>query len=127
MRIALATILLLMPAAASAEFFDGNEVYNWCPTKDVTIYAYVAGNIDRAMIDNSAVSSMVLPEDASIEVRRRLLGVKISMALACIPQEVDLRQIGDVFCVFLEQNPAKRHAPAADLLDEALKQAWPCQ
>ena len=45
----------------------------------------------------------------------------------CIPSPVQARQLRDVVCMYIQNNPQNRQIPAGYLVIEALKQAWPCQ
>jgi hypothetical protein len=44
----------------------------------------------------------------------------------CVPEGVTARQVGDVFCKFLRENPERRHYVAALLFSAAMAAAWPC-
>jgi hypothetical protein len=47
--------------------------------------------------------------------------------LLCIPETVNLDQAIRVVRKYLEDHPEKLHLPAAKLVIEAIKTAWPCQ
>lgn len=46
--------------------------------------------------------------------------------LVCPPENSTTGQTRDIALKFLILNPAKRHRPAAELVSEALGEAWPC-
>lgn len=48
-------------------------------------------------------------------------------ALACFPTGATLRQIGDVFCKYLDDNPQERRVRASLLALTAFNQAYPCR
>jgi hypothetical protein len=44
----------------------------------------------------------------------------------CVPDGVTARQLGDVAWKYLDEHPADRHLPAALLVRESFRAAWPC-
>ena len=91
--------------AAYAEpvtFESGNDIHSACA--DATLFAmgYVIGASDRDQLASYAGSSV------------------------CLPIGVEVRQLTDVMCNFLQAHPEMRHLNASTLAIMALSAAWPC-
>jgi hypothetical protein len=120
--------------AANAQFYGGNEFNTFCKKKDVLVYAYVAGTVDKAEADQGVLTQKII--DTLGERQRGANGTDgtvsalgaalVSMKHYCIPKGVTLEQMGDVFCKYLAEKPAERQKAAAELLVSALNGAWPC-
>jgi Rap1a immunity proteins len=120
--------------AANAQFYSGNELNASCKKKDIIVYAYVAGTVDKAEADQGVLTQKII--DTLDERQKGAKGADgtvaalgtalVSMKHYCIPKGVTLEQMGDVFCKYLAEKPAERQKSAADLLVSALNGAWPC-
>jgi len=93
--------LLLLPAAAYAEFFSGNELFRRMNSQEanerIVALGYVMGASD-AYQNN----------------------------FHCSPQSVTSGQTRDVVKLFMEKNPSIRDLAADIIVAQALKEAWPC-
>ncbi|OKO67263.1 Rap1a/Tai family immunity protein [Bradyrhizobium sp. AS23.2] len=56
----------------------------------------------------------------------QMSGVAIGGRRACIPANVDMNQVVDVFRSYLRDHPERRHLLAANLAAEAFGAAFPC-
>lgn len=98
----LVATLLVLSTSARAEFYSGNEIYNFCkvPANKAFVSMYIAGLIDE---DQQQSSRQI-----------------------CAPAQSNLGQGADIVCQWLESFPATRHYPAAPQASLALMAAWPC-
>jgi hypothetical protein len=62
-----------------------------------------------------------------VETGHNLSVVYKRPALACFPTGATLRQIGDVFCKYLDDNPQERSVRASLLALTAFNRAFPCR
>ena len=105
MRNLLIAAIAILSTPASAEFFDGNELHQFCQMRgtelatDALLGGYVAGVAGYAEAAGGRI---------------------------CAPRNSNVMQATDVFCGYLDSNPASRHLPAASLAEAALSEAWPC-
>jgi hypothetical protein len=122
--------------AAHAQFFTGNELNDLCQKKHIGASLYVAGVIDKAATDESALSKYqrATADDPKTSSPERMGKVIASLATAlgeiksyCIPKGATVEQSADIFCKYLRDNPAGRNKNAAVLLTAALNDAWPCK
>lgn len=102
MKRTLAAAAFLFSTQASAiEFFSGNDLYSHMQ-KDVVNKAISLGYVQGVF---DAYSSLVF----------------------CPPSgQIAAGQIHDMIFIYLQQNPAKRHYSAAQLIAERLRSEWPC-
>ena len=100
-RIVVVFLAILSPTSGSAEFWNGNEVMEYCEPGPKLQYSrfYVTGITD-------ALSGS---------------------GLFCLPRGVHVGQVGDVFCKHLRDNPGERHRPAHELAVNAFRSAFPCR
>jgi hypothetical protein len=83
---------------------DGNAMAQWCDTPEGRVIAawYVVGNLNqRAML-----------ADGEPDV--------------CIQQSMTVRQLGDVMCKWLQDNPEQRHLGGPHLVTLGFKEIFPC-
>ena len=89
-------------------FLNGNDLYAYCtasdPSKRGICLGYVEGMADSIAVMQSISTATVF----------------------CIPT-VLAGQARDVVVKYLQENPAHRHEAGANLVMEALHDAWPCR
>ncbi len=92
------------------QFHSGEELYNWCRSNDPTdrqaCEVYVCGVLDTwttAYLDSRASPYRI-----------------------CIRGRPECRELSDAVLKYLEEHPADRHAPAAEVTEYALQQAFIC-
>lgn len=94
--------LLLAPKKANAEFLSGNDLLQRQSSSDsldrVNAMGYVMGVFD--------------------------VYVRVTF---CSPSMVTVGQVNDMIRNYLSNNPAIRHRSAESLINDALKQVWPCK
>jgi Rap1a immunity proteins len=107
-RLLIATVATMVSFNAYAETFSGNELLAKCSSHDtgleLSCSIYFLGLLDGHALWKSS-------SDAPV---------------ACLPQQVSVGQTLDVGVRYLKAHPEIRHRPAALLLRDAFKQAWPC-
>lgn len=96
--------LLFVPALAHAEFWTGNKLYERLTSTDMTdriqAMGYVMGVYDVY------VDVTFCPGDQ---------------------RQITVGQVRDMATAWLASNPNQRNRSAEVLVNEAFKQAWPCQ
>jgi len=102
-----------LPSEAHAEFYSGNELYDYCSTdksdpvyysKQSTCRGFIAGVVD------------------TVNATRSLSGTA-----SCLPSGVTLAQVTDVVMKHLRENPQYRNLSAAILVQGAIMDAWGCR
>jgi hypothetical protein len=112
-------------AAAVAAFVIAGVIGSRAHAQDrpTTVYSYFTGNKLKADI-TSDVATLRIRGTAYI------LGVHDALSvldLVCVPDGVTGNQLRDVMKLYLENNPQRLHYVAADLIETALLEAWPCE
>lgn len=109
LRVLAVFVTVMMPQLMLADaYLDGSSLYARCTgTADdgmMMCLGYVTGITD-AMTSNN---------------------LKVNDFKICLPQRSSNFQSRDVAVKFLRDHPEWRHFPAADLVSQALKDAFPC-
>jgi hypothetical protein len=101
MKHIITALALVASTTASAQFFNGNDLFNHmtdeAPIKRMLAMGYIAGASDFSQGD-----------------------------FHCTPASVSLGQTNDVVMQYLRQDPVNRHRDASVLVVIALAKAWPC-
>jgi hypothetical protein len=129
-KLVIGSVLALASGEANAVFY-GNDVHQWCRGNRSMTLAYAAALTDQAArslhtLDVTLRSSPEQPRakndltDATLDLAKGLL------VGYCIPDQVTMEQVTDVFCSYLRDTPQDRHVPAAFLFQHAVQKAWPC-
>ena len=92
--------LLIIPAMARAEFFTGNDLL-------------------RLMNGNT------MDQVQAIGFVQGVFDVYVAVTI-CPPSQVTAGQINDMIKNYLTNSPAVRHKTAESIINDALKQVWPC-
>lgn len=106
MRAVIAATLLVSPTVASAEFFTGNKVLEYCESNRELVAGFVAGVMD----------GLQTGDYANVGHRK----------LICPSEGVTIRQATDLMCQYLKDNPKERDATAASSALFVFYDAWPC-
>ena len=117
-------ILLILSGEAKADFMDGNEFLAACSNNREFAEGYVAGFYDKALQDKASVSFYVPLMEMEKRTSFRVLSTVVKDY--CAPERATLRQLTDVVCKHLKDNPEGRHIPATVLVHEAFREAFPC-
>lgn len=105
--LAIAVFSAAFPAICHASsFFEGNDLHELCETKRALAQAYVMGVTDG--MDSYGVTS-----DGNSPF--------------CVPPNVRSKQISDIACNYLRDNPEKRQYSAASNIFAAVLAAFPCR
>ena len=111
----LAIPMIALPASAYATtdyFLTGNTLQDSCQADDGLVLGYVAAVADLLSF------SLVSFDAQGQEVRQK--------RLLCITDGVQLKQVRDVVCKFVDANPQVRRDPVHLLARNALVKTWPC-
>jgi hypothetical protein len=92
--------LLFIPCIASAEFMSGNN-----------LHGKMNGDFGDKMLALGFIQGV--------------FDVYVSVTF-CSPNSVTVGQVSDMVRSYLDNNPSIRHKTAESLINQALKQAWPC-
>jgi Rap1a immunity proteins len=119
---------------AQAGFYTGNDIARQCLSNKPFVSGYVSGAVDKGIIDAPALYEFYIEtfdsknnEEKNEKINKSLGEASVAIEGYCIPKGATVGQTGDVFCKYLEENPAQRQKNAAELLGSALKAAWPCK
>lgn len=125
MKFVFALAWALVPGAASAENLSGNELLSVCEAKDDSAQlGYCLGYVQGAI--EGMKWGISVPLFASGEEADQVDKAGNAILGFCLPTDVTLGQNRDVIVKFLTDNPAERHNSARTLIQDALKQAFPC-
>src|SRR5258705_11354152 len=125
-RIIALVVALLIPSQASAEFLNGNRLMEECEGRTPFLSGYVAGSLDKGLADLPYLMVLFLKfydPSKHAEHNKHLESAAQMVRNFCKPDNVTLRQIVDVFCKHLKENPADRNKGGAALLDDAVHAA----
>ncbi|WP_018184712.1 Rap1a/Tai family immunity protein [Kaistia granuli] len=101
--LALVAFFAIMTASsASAYWQDGNKLYDQCEAQINFGVGYMQGAVDA-------------------------LALAMNEGTFCIPPTVTGKQLRDVVCRDLRENPKDRNLLAALLVFRSVQQAWPCK
>ncbi len=117
-------ILLVLSGAAKADFMDGNDFLAACVNNREYVQGYIAGFHDKALQDKASVSFYVPLSEMEKNNSFRVLTNVVKDY--CAPERATLRQLTDVVCKHLKDNPQRRHIEATILAHEAFREAFPC-
>lgn len=114
----------------NANFFDGNKIHRFCQESGTLfVRGYVTGLFDRSEDAYWAIVGLgakMAPADRE-KYTASTNGAMNEIQGYCAPEKVTVRQLTDVFCKYLRDNPADRHEPASSLFSKAVGHAWPCK
>lgn len=110
--IAAAAPLGLIPVAADAGFYTGNDLYEVC-TVEKGEKEYLERSYECIAYITGAVDAFNTTREAS----------KLK---SCIPGGVTISQLKDVTVAYLRDNPETRNMSASGLVLAATRKAWSC-
>lgn len=130
--IAIIWVVLSLPSGArAAGFYTGNSILPYCNNNMSHIYGYVAGVIDKANDDADFIGATYIGLFRELKDNQKFVvdigKLQDQVLHYCIPENVVLSQVGDVFCKYLKDKPEIRQNRADQLLSDALKAAFPCK
>ena len=102
----------LVPVAAEAGFYTGDELYAIC-TRERGSSDYVEKTYECIAYITGAV-------DAFNTTR------KVNKLDSCIPADVTINQLKTETIDYLRNNPKDRQGPASEQVFAATRKAWPC-
>lgn len=122
---ALAAVFLMSHATpALASFESGNELHEKCTERDGSFgRAYCLGFV-AATVD---AHTETLLRNLVANMDKEGFGEMNFKRSFCLRQNVTLGQLRDVVAQYLERRPAVRDKAAAQLVIDALQEAFPCQ
>jgi hypothetical protein len=92
--------LLFVPCMAHAEFMTGNN-----------LHAKINGDFGDKMLALGFIQGV--------------FDVYVNVTI-CSPSNITVGQVSDMVRSYLDNNPSTRHKTAESLINQALKQVWPC-
>ncbi len=101
-----AVVFAALPTLATANFRDGNDLYEDCQQHPSSALEYVVGVIDM-MLDITRFGNA------------NMFGI-------CLPQNATAGQLSDIACQHLEAEPGNRHYTAPTQVIAALLDEFPC-
>ncbi|WP_352893930.1 Rap1a/Tai family immunity protein [Mesorhizobium sp. M0848] len=80
-------------------FITGNDLNDFCMQSPIQVFGYLEGLVDGEVFE---------PQHY------------------CLPEGVQIRQLKEVTCRFLQDHPESRQQPAPSLVRMSFRAAWPC-
>ncbi|MBX4895915.1 Rap1a/Tai family immunity protein [Rhizobium bangladeshense] len=130
-RLGVTLAISLLSSTAHAGFFNGNELYKNCTQSGSNSFmtGYVSGWVDKWQYDAYQVQQAAKGKNtqsaADLMVEMVFLGIAIDKGI-CMPENATAGQVADVFCKFLQDNPAQRADSGNILLSKALAGSFSC-
>ncbi|UFW83002.1 hypothetical protein BjapCC829_23745 [Bradyrhizobium barranii] len=128
---AVGMLVFLTNGSSEAGFYTGNTMLPYCHGNISHVYGYVAGVVDKAMADADFTGATYIrlfrelkDHEGFVTGVGKLQGQILNY---CLPENVVLSQVGDVFCKYLRDKPEVRQNSADVLLHDSLKVAFPCK
>lgn len=106
----------LSPSRAQVISVDGNMLVGWCDT-----------NINQERTGDWAMKGGACMGYLTAIMNIQSTGASVAGRRSCIPPNVNMNQIVDVFREYVKGHPEKRHLVSTNLAAEAFSQAFPCQ
>jgi hypothetical protein len=125
---ATALFMLLGVADGSSEQFgllNGNDIYWACQHDRSFTLGYTAGLWDGAVHSAFVAYGLTIIPKPQREAATNFTHKRINGF--CVPREVTLDQVADVFCAYLQAAPEERHGFPPILFNEAMQKKWPCK
>jgi hypothetical protein len=110
---------LLLSNPAHAAYLTGNTAQKWCEESDNLLLGYVGGVLDGYATGSAGFNVKGLYDP--------FLDGLIDAGKLCIPPQVTVRQLRDIFCKSLNENPKERHKPGSTILINAIHTSYPCK
>lgn len=122
-RLTLTLAFLVWAMPAFSDTMSGNEFHKDCQGSKTFIWGYVAGVTDKAALDRAFADDVPA---ADAERSQKIKDLILITRPYCQPQNVTLEQATDVVCKYLRNKPEVRHFGGAGIVQNALREAFPC-
>jgi hypothetical protein len=122
--IGLIATLALWAAPAFADSFTGNELHEDCRKSQAFVFGYVAGVTDKATLDKTFANDVEGTEAGKAKQVRDLITV---IRPYCAPSSVTMNQAVDIVCKYLREKPETRHFGGSSIVQNAMREAFPCR
>ena len=122
-----AVLLASLSALRAEDKFPAGGMLSSC--RPILDSAKTAKNLDELELDNTFTSGTCWGAFLSIQqfVVTRVEGGKNTMLQTCVPPEITLVQIVQVFDLFVRSNPKRQDEPFTKVAIAALRSAFPCK
>lgn len=117
--------------APAQYFLSGNQLYDYCmhPNDKFSnglMTGFVIGVLEKTYHDRTAILHFTPSKPntdlaASAEFAGTILG---SIGVFCVPTKPDPKQLTDVFCKYLRDNPEERNQGGSSLAVRAMEKAF---
>jgi len=107
-----------------AASLTGNDFHKDCQGPKSYVWGYVAGVTDKAALDRSFANDVPA---ADAERSKQVRDLIFILRPHCVPDSVTLQQATDVVCKYLREKPETRHFGGAGIVQNALREAFPCR
>jgi len=129
---AIAFVAVMLPLQSSAQYFiNGNQLYDYCmhPNNKFSnglMAGFVIGVLEKTYHDRTAIIDFTPSKPntdlaASTEFRAAMLG---SIGVFCVPTKPNPKQLTDVFCKYLRDNPEERDQGGSSLVVRSMEKAF---
>ena len=130
---AIAFLAVLFPLQTPAQYFlSGNQLYDYCihPNNNYSsglMDGFIIGVLEKTYHDRTAVFNLPPKKpnadlDASAEFAMTILD---SIGVFCVPTKTNPKQLTDMFCKYLRDNPEERDQGGSSLVVRAMAKGFP--
>jgi hypothetical protein len=130
---AIAFLAVLFPLQTPAQYFlSGNQLYDDCmhPNNNFSnglMAGFIIGVLEKTYHDGTAVLNFTPKKPnadlaASAEFAVTILD---SIGVFCVPTKPDPKQLTDMFCKYLRDNPEERDQGGSSLVVRAMEKGFP--
>ena len=126
-------LLLCLPTFAGAYWTSGNELNSQLTAVPSNFYAegsavgYITAIADKASRDKATLLEMLsMDEELTPNDRQKLL-MRFASNHTCFPKGVTVGQLEAIVKKWLSLHPARWNEAAVDLVEEALRESFPCK
>jgi hypothetical protein len=116
---------LLFGGSASAQTFSAAELHDYCLNDRAIIAGYVAGVVDKSDIDYGSVKNLFHLAMPS-EMKPNTIAAVNTVRNHCRPKDATIGRAVELLCKSIADHPHVGSMSGAELLDQAMNLAWPC-
>jgi hypothetical protein len=124
--------LWISSPAVAQYFLSGNQLYDYCTisnskVKSIFLDGFIIGVLEKAYHDRAAVLDFTpsKPDTDSAASGEFLATVLGGIGVFCVPAKPNPKQLVDVFCKYLRDNPGDRHLGGSTLVVRSMEAGFP--
>ena len=133
---ALAAILVWLlwanSTAVAQYFLSGNQLYEYCANSNTRVSSFfldgfIIGVLEKTYHDQKAVLDFTpsKPDTGSAAYGEFFATVLGGIGVFCVPAKPNPKQLVDMFCKYLRDNPEERHLGGSTLVVASMEKGFP--